>query len=113
MKEETVTKYKCEICGAVYGKEDEARACEDRQPVNPKGVVAGDTVRITNGGPGNGEVGKVEDTWYAKKDWGHYAWKTYWHTTVVQFKSPNGGSRILTFDAYDVVDKVTNEHGKS
>jgi hypothetical protein len=104
MKEFTVTKYKCETCGAVYESVLDAKSCEKKQVTHDKGVKIGDTIRIVRG-DGQG-LAKVTGRFVYNKEWGHYAWKRYWHTVGLAadcLGEGAWGSRQLTFDDYDLV----------
>ncbi len=98
----TVTKYKCTICGEVYDEARLALECEELylQDLNP--VKVGDTVLIT-WGEGTGRLAVVESTSVLSREWGHYAWRRYWHTVSIVAKIIDSwGSRMLTFDQYEV-----------
>lgn len=99
MKTVQVTYYTCELCGARYSNESEARKCESR-PVTHDGVKVGDRVRILTG-EGVGDTGIITAVFVYDKNWGHYAWERYWHTVGITAKiDGHTGSRQLTFDAY-------------
>lgn len=112
MREFTVTKYRCETCGAVYESAAEAKSCEAKQVTQDKGVKIGDTVRIVRG-EGQG-LAKVTAKIVYSKEWGHYAWKRYWHTvglTADCLGDGAWGSRQLTFDDYEVVPLESRKDG--
>lgn len=102
MKEIKITQYQCEICNEIYKEEYQARRCEDWPITNETGVKIGDIVLIT-GGEGTGQLAKVTHKSICSREYGHYAWEQYWHTPKVCADLLNGmGSRILTFDQYEV-----------
>ncbi len=102
MIEEKVSKYRCEICDTVYDSADDARACEDRPVSQDYGVKPGDRVLILSG-DGTGVYATAESTTVFSRDWGHHAWKHYWHTVGIVANVDTGGCRLLTFDAYELV----------
>ena len=96
--------YKCEICETSYVSESAALECESKKVTYDKGVKIGDIVRII-GGEGSGELAKVVNVYVIDMHWGHYAWKRYWHTVALEGECLNrSGTRILTFDHYELVD---------
>jgi len=103
MKEISIIKYKCDKCGHAYSDEKEALECESKEISQDKGVKIGDIVLITNGG-GAGKKAKVKEIIIFDKNWGHYAWKVYWHTVGITADILGEyGARLLTFDSYEVV----------
>jgi hypothetical protein len=103
MKPIQQTIYKCEICGHTYSNEKDALDCESQPISQDKGVKVGDKVLITNG-DGKGELGTVETVYIIDKEWGHYAWKRYWHTVALTASLDKSyGHRMLTFDSYERV----------
>lgn len=112
MRAKTTVMYCCDICHAEYATPRDAFECEER-PVTHTVVGVGDRVSILHG-EGAGSTATVKNTWPAQKEWGHYAWKRYWHTMLVdaELDPPDSGvHRILTFDDYrkDHVQEVTND----
>ena len=104
MKEYNVKTYKCEICGYASTNKDDVKSCESKSISQDKGVKIGDTVLITNG-DSTGKKAKVTAVFIYNKHWGHYAWKTYWHTVGLQADViDHWGTRQLTFNDYKVVD---------
>ena len=104
------TAYKCEICGNSYAEISSALTCEAKEVTYDRGVKVGDIVRIT-GGQRTGDLAKVTKVYITDKDWGHYAWKRYWHTVSLHADLMDGrGSRLLTFDHYELVDQE-NKNG--
>lgn len=97
----TTTRYKCGLCGELWGTEADAATCESRPVSKDKGVNVGDFIRITTG-EGQGPA-TVTQVYVIKKTWGHYAWKRYWHTIGLVADCESGGTRPLTFDDYDVI----------
>lgn len=92
--------YKCDICGAVFDTEQQARKCESRPVTQDRGVKVGDVVTVLSG-DGAGKKARVDSIRIADCAWGHYAWDRYWHTPVLSAKLlGEWGSRTLTFDAY-------------
>lgn len=54
-------------------------------------------------GDGKGQMAKVTKIFVYSMDWGHYAWKRYWHTVgITADLVESWGSRQLTFDSYEV-----------
>jgi hypothetical protein len=103
MKKKQITRYVCEICGTEYSDAEKAKKCESRSVQYERGVKIGDVVRIT-AGEGQGKFLKVTSVGIANMDWGHYQWERYWHTVYVSGDVINyWGSRLLTFDSYEVV----------
>ena len=100
MKVSTKQEYQCELCGTKYSSEATAKECESR-PVRFDGVKVGDYVRILRG-DGKGKRVKVSSVFVFDREWGHYAWKRYWHT-VGCVADMDCGSRQLTFDDYEIV----------
>lgn len=97
------THYKCEKCGEVYATAAEANECEAQPITQDKGVKVGDKVRILNG-DGAGEEALVEKVMVYDRSWGHYAWKTYWHTIGLEVKlTQSYGSRGVTFQEYEPI----------
>ena len=102
MKTVELKRYQCEICGAQYANEAEAKRCESVPRREDKGVKPGDLVRVLSG-DGAGRLATVTSVFVYDKDWGHYAAERYWHTVGVTAKIVDDwGSRQLTFDAYEV-----------
>lgn len=99
MKEST--KYQCEICGRIYDEKDRAEKCEAMPIKNDKGVDVGDFVLITRG-DGAGGLGKVKSTHVQEVGWGPVA---YDHSVaLVADVVDSWGTRLLTFDSYEVVE---------
>lgn len=102
MKIKEITRYQCEICEQEYTNKADAVLCSERPTTQDKGVKIGDQVRVLKG-DGIGEIYTVSSVYFAKKEWGHYAWETFWHTPIVVAEK-NGWSRVLAFDSYEKVD---------
>ena len=51
---------------------------------------------------GAGKRAKVTSVSIVDKDWGHYRWERYWHTVALTADFDGWGSRMLTFDSYEV-----------
>jgi hypothetical protein len=95
-----ITKYKCEICGRTYGEKDRAEKCEATPIQHSKGVKVGDVVRITRG-EGAGSFGKVTGIHIQEVGWGP---SIYDHSVaLVADVIDSWGTRLLTFDSYEVV----------
>lgn len=101
-----ITRYQCATCGAVYGTESQAAACEARPIQQDKGAKVGDAVLITQG-DGAGQRAIVTRISIVSRDWGHYAWERYWHTVALEahFEGREGLCRFLTFDSYEPIPK--------
>lgn len=98
-----VTRYKCSTCGKVYDNKTGATSCESAPVSQDKGAKVGDRVRVTLG-DGAGGLAIVESVYVIDREWGHYAWKRYWHTVALTAKLVDDvGSRMLTFDSYELV----------
>lgn len=104
MKINTEVDYQCEICKQRYSRAVEAIQCENKPVTQDKGVKVGDRVLILRG-DNAGQQATVTDVYVTTKDWGHYAWERYWHTIRLTARCDDWGSRMLTFDDYDVVKK--------
>lgn len=99
----TQTLYQCQHCKTKYASQYDAEQCEAHPVTQDKGAKVGSTVRILHG-DGTGKLATVTDTFIYSRDWGHYSWKTYWHTIGVNAKlNDDWGSRRLTFMDYEVV----------
>lgn len=111
MEELLVTRYKCQTCGKVYDRLENAEECEKRPVSQDKGVKVGDVVKIT-AGDGAGLTATVESVFVIDREWGHYAWERYWHTVALTAKV-NGsyGHRMLTFDNYETLVPNTGIKG--
>lgn len=107
----TTTRYVCEKCDAEYKTEDLALACEVIPITQDKGVKVGDIVKVITGeiSADGCSYAKVEKTWVVDNEWGHYAYRRYWHTVALSatFIGKCGGSRTLSFDSYEVIDEET------
>lgn len=105
----TTTRYICEKCNAEYKNEDLALACEVIPITQDKGVKVGDIVKVINGelSADGCCYAKVEKIWVIDNEWGHYAYRRYWHTIALlaTFIGKCGGTRTLTFDSYEVIDE--------
>lgn len=97
-----ILKYNCTICHTMYDTDAQALKCEEQPLRFDRGVKVGDLVLVI-GGDGAGLRGTVESIKIMDKDWGHYAWKRYWHTIALTVKMPDWGHRLLTFDDYEVL----------
>lgn len=94
-------KYQCEKCKTWYEKIEAAIQCESEPIKHDHGIQLGDEVQITRG-EGSGSIGIVEKIIVFNMEWGHYAWKRYWHTVGLDVKIIGGyGNRLLTFDDYN------------
>lgn len=103
MKKIVKEEYQCDTCKAVYSREDMAIECEKHPVTEDKGVKVGDKVKITNG-QGAGSLGLVTKVFVIDKDWGHYAWKQYWHTIgIIVDVIGSYGSRLLTYTDYETI----------
>lgn len=95
-----VTKYECKVCGERYDTKEDMKECESKPITHDLGVKVGDIVIILRG-DGQGEKAKVKSIWIANKYWGHYAWKRYWHTPVLDADIISSwGTRSLTWEDY-------------
>lgn len=100
VKKRTVVTYECSICKSSYSTEDEAIECEGKKISQDRGVKEGDIVIITQG-DGTGKEALVKEVFIINKEWGHYAWKRYWHTVALEADIiGEWGTRMLTFDSY-------------
>jgi hypothetical protein len=98
MKE--IIKYQCEVCGRVYDDKEDAARCETKPVQNDKGVKVGDGVLITRG-DGAGKFAKVTAITVQERGWGP---ANYDHSVaLVADVIGSWGSRLLTFDSYEVV----------
>ena len=95
--------YKCGLCEIEYKSKKECLKCESKPISEDKGVKVGDIVNIIRGeGIGRGEVECVH---ICSIGYGHYAWERYWHTVrLVVDCLDSHGSRILTFDEYELIN---------
>lgn len=100
MKPIQIEKYKCEICGELYGTIDAAKRCESKPVLQDKGVKVGDRIKVTSG-EGAGTMATVDSRFIYNMEWGHYAADKYWHTVGLTAKLDSWGSRQLTFDSYE------------
>ena len=99
MKE--IIKYQCEVCGRVYDDKEDAARCETKPVQNNKGVKVGDVVRITRGS-GAGQLAKVTAITVHERGWGP---AIYDHSVALLADGIDSwGSRLLTFDSYEVVE---------
>ena len=95
------TRYRCGVCESSYSTETEASICEARPVTHDRKVAIGDFVTVT-GGDGAGKRARVSSVSIIDKDWGHYRWERYWHTVALTADFDDWGSRMLTFDSYEV-----------
>ena len=94
--------YQCEKCNKEYSRESLATKCESQPIMEVKdGVKIGGKVKIIQG-DGTGEMATVTKIFVMDMDWGHYQWEKYWHTIALSADLEGGGSRLLTFDSYEV-----------
>lgn len=94
--------YQCEKCGEVFNTEDECAACEAQPITRDKGVKIGDKVLI-KAGEDVGSYAVVTSITVIGCDWGDHLWRWYWHTIAVTADViGGGGTRVLTFDEYEV-----------
>ena len=93
-----ITKYKCDICGHLYGTAGAATRCESEPIKGDKGVKVGDYVTVTRG-EGVGEIAKVTNVFVFSADWGP---RQYHHSIGINADLISSyGSRQLTFDSYE------------
>ena len=106
MKAQTkiIKEYMCEVCKQIYSTITQANICEQRPIREDKGVKVGDTVKITNGA-GTGELAKVTKVYVVDPEWGHYAADRYAHTVALIADLYSYGTRVLTYDSYEVLPK--------
>ena len=98
-----ITEYKCSICNTVYSSEEGALSCEAKPITQDKGVKVNDIVKVTSG-DGVGELAKVKNIFIINNEWGHYAAQKYYHTVAIEVDFIESyGSRLLTFDSYEVI----------
>jgi hypothetical protein len=103
MKKIVKTSYQCEICKEIFLTEKYAIECEKHPVTYDRGVKKGDKVNLLTG-KGNGELATVERTYVINQSWGHGDAERYWHTIgLIASLDEKAGSRILTFDDYEVV----------
>ena len=103
-------KYKCSICGTNFKDEKTAILCEQNKKISKQTILnVGDYVKVKNG-DGDGELAKITKKTIFDIEWGHYAWKRYWHTEGLIVEFENGSGRILTFDDYyEDIKKLRSE----
>ena len=96
---ETITHYRCSVCGEKYLTMTGAERCE-RKTKTHDDVEVGDRCLIT-GGQSSGKHIKVDEVWYARPEW---AGKRYHHTVVCAGQIEGSPmSRVLTFDNREVI----------
>lgn len=100
MKKCTITTYQCEVCGKDFSDPGEAAACEARPVTHDRGVSVGDIVRVTTG-DGSGQCARVTGLFVISPGWGP---SRYDHSrAIVADMVDSWGSRMLTFDSYEVL----------
>lgn len=103
MREKTVKYYICEKCDAEYERPAQAIACEAKPITHDYGVTVDDVVVITSG-QGKGKQAKVTKVFYIQPGWGP---SIYDHSVALSADVIDSwGSRMLTFDSYQVLEDV-------